>query len=50
MGSVGSKLFYDGVKMSWIASMYDVFIKSSQELICDTQSMTLSEIIIDAFL
>jgi hypothetical protein len=32
----GSKLFYNGAETSRIALVYDVFIKSSQELICDT--------------
>jgi hypothetical protein len=35
LGLVGSKLFYDGAEMSHIASIYDVFVKSSRELTCD---------------
>jgi hypothetical protein len=50
LGSVGSELFYDDGETSWIASIYDIFVKSSRELICDAQYMTLSQIIIDAFL
>jgi hypothetical protein len=29
LGSVGSKLIYDGAEMSRIASIYDVFVKLS---------------------
>jgi hypothetical protein len=57
LGSVGSELFYDGQEMSRIVSIYDRFVKLSQGLICDAQSITLSETIItlseniiDAFL
>jgi hypothetical protein len=32
---VGSKLIYDGVEMSQIASIYDVLCKNIVELICD---------------
>jgi hypothetical protein len=31
----GSNLIYDCAEMSQIASIYDIFIKLSQELICD---------------
>jgi hypothetical protein len=50
LGLVGSKLFYDGAEMSQIASIYDVFVKSSRELICDVQYMMLTKIGIDTFL
>jgi hypothetical protein len=50
LGLAGSKLFYDGTETSQITSSYDGFIKSSRGLICDAQSMMLSENIIDAFL
>jgi hypothetical protein len=49
LGSAGSILFYDGAETSQIASIYDIFVKSSRELICDAQYMTLSKIITDAF-
>jgi hypothetical protein len=45
-----SKLFYDGVEMSWIVIIYDVFVKLSSKLICDAQYMMLSKIITDVFL
>jgi hypothetical protein len=45
LGSVGSELFYDSQEMSWIVSIYDRFVKLSQGLICDAQSITLSETI-----
>jgi hypothetical protein len=29
LGATGSKQFYDGAEMSWIASFYDVLVKLS---------------------
>jgi hypothetical protein len=46
---VGSNLVYDGVEMSHIALIYVVFIKSSRELICDAQYMTLLQNVTDAY-
>jgi hypothetical protein len=40
---VGSNLFYDDAETSQIISIYDVFVKSSRELIRDVQHMTLSK-------
>jgi hypothetical protein len=31
-------VFYNGAEMSWIVSIYNVFIKLSRDLICDAQS------------
>jgi hypothetical protein len=50
LGWVGTKIFYNGPKMSRIVSIYGRFVKPSQGLICDAQSMMLSENIIVAFL
>jgi hypothetical protein len=47
--STGSKLFYDGAETSQIASIYDVFVKSSRELICDVKYMMLLQNVIDTF-
>jgi hypothetical protein len=50
LGSVVSKLFYDGAETSWIVSIYDVFVKSSRLLICDVQYMMLLKNFTDVFL
>jgi hypothetical protein len=50
LGWAGSDLIYDSLEMSQIASIYVVFVKSSRELICDAQYMTLSQNITDACL
>jgi hypothetical protein len=43
-------IFYGGAETSRIASICDVFVKSSRELICDMQYMTLSKNVTDVFL
>jgi hypothetical protein len=50
LGWMGSNLIYDAVEMPQIASIYDIFVKSSRELICDAQYMTLSQNVTNACL
>jgi hypothetical protein len=50
LGYVGSKLFYDGLEMSQIASICDDFVKHSRRLNYDAQYMILSKMIIDIFM
>jgi hypothetical protein len=41
LGWVSLNLFYNGVEISQIILIYDIFVKLSRELICDVQYMTL---------
>jgi hypothetical protein len=50
LGWVGLNLIYDGVEISQIASIYDVFVKSSRELIYDAEYMMFSQNVTDAYL
>jgi hypothetical protein len=50
LGSMGFTLIYDGLKTSWITSIHDENVNTSQEVICDAQSMTKWNFVIDAIL
>jgi hypothetical protein len=50
LGSLGFTPIYDGLKMSWITSIHDENVNTSREVICDAQSMTKWNFIIDSIL
>jgi hypothetical protein len=48
LGSLGFIPIYDGLKTSWITSIHDENVNTSREVICDAQSMTKWNFVIDA--
>jgi hypothetical protein len=50
LGSLGFTPIYDGLKTSWITSIHDENVNTSREVICDAQSMTKWNFVIDAIL
>jgi hypothetical protein len=50
LGSLGFTPIYDGVKTSWITSIHDENVNTSREVICDAQSMTKWNFVIDVVL
>jgi hypothetical protein len=50
LGSLGFTPIYDCLKMSWITTIHDETINTSREVICDTQSMTKWNFVIDVVL
>jgi hypothetical protein len=50
LGSLGFTPIYDGLKTSWITTIHDETVNTSREVICDAQSMTKWNFVIDAVL
>jgi hypothetical protein len=50
LGSLGFTPIYDDLKMSWITTIHDETVNTSREVICDAQSMTKWNFVIDAIL
>jgi hypothetical protein len=50
LGSLGFAPIYDGLKTSGITTIHEETVNTSREMICDTQSMTKWNFIIDAVL
>jgi hypothetical protein len=50
LGSLGFTPIYDGLKTSWITTIHDETINTSREVICDPQSMTKWNFVIDVVL
>jgi hypothetical protein len=50
LGSLGFTPIYDGLKTSWITSIHDENVNMSREVICDAQSMTKWNFVIDVIL
>jgi hypothetical protein len=50
LGSMGFTPIYDGLKTPWIMTIHDETVNTSREVICDAQSMTKWNFVIDAVL
>jgi hypothetical protein len=50
LGSLGFTPIYDGLKTSWIMTIHDETVNTSPEVICDAQSMTKGNVVIDVVL
>jgi hypothetical protein len=50
LGSLGFTPIYDCLKMSWITTIHGETVNTSREVICDAQSMTKWNFVIDAVL
>jgi hypothetical protein len=50
LGSLGFTTIYDGLKTSWITTIHDETVNTSREVICDAQSMTKWNFVIDIVL
>jgi hypothetical protein len=50
LGSLGFTPIYDDLKMSWITTIHDETVNTSREVICDAQSMTKWNFVINVVL